>query len=276
MQQSLLSSVLLIAGAATLSLALRSFRPMVCQKLGALGIFVTSYLIGYLLTGLWIIGVCCALSWLLLPWVEILTRIRRMRLPAERSLRHKSPPSEEAFPALDDLSRELEEEGFQHVEDAGWDWDDSQQFFRLFYRAEERTQAAICMIEQQNVSFYYMSLSSRAQDGTSWTTWNYPFPYSLKIAPHLKINRLSADQTFLQLLASHRSFLERNNVRPSDLVAVDPELIQQEIESELRSQVSHNLAAGVLTRTPEGNVRYSWRGLIFLWVQFLRDLVRFS
>jgi hypothetical protein len=32
----------------------------------------------------------------------------------------------------------------------------------------------------------------------------------------------------------------------------------------------------VLVQSTEGEVRYSWRGLFYLWFQFLRDLVRFS
>ena len=38
----------------------------------------------------------------------------------------------------------------------------------------------------------------------------------------------------------------------------------------------HNLAMGVLKKTSEGQIRYSWRGMLFIWFQFLRDLVRLS
>ena len=75
-----------------------------------------------------------AASWLFLPWLEILTRIRTLRLPKEKRLRPKSPPSTSLFPALDEISREIENEGFAHVNDAGWDWEDYRQFFRLFYK----------------------------------------------------------------------------------------------------------------------------------------------
>jgi hypothetical protein len=30
----------------------------------------------------------------------------------------------------------------------------------------------------------------------------------------------------------------------------------------------------VLKRNDAGQVRYSWRGMFFIWCQFLRDLVR--
>jgi hypothetical protein len=270
------SDVLLIIGVATLSVALRSFNSVVLQKLGALGIIATSFLIGFLFTGYWVVGVVLALSWLLLPWLEILTRVRNLRMPLEKNLRHKTPPSGEAFPALHDLTGEIEEEHFEHVEDAGWDWDEYQQFFRLFYKPLDRTQAAICFIDQHDVAFYYLSLSSRGKDGTIWTTWNYPFSYSLKVVPQLRINRMRSDQTFLQLYESHTHFLRKHNVLSADLEEIDPDRIPLEIQKDLRSQIAHNLAKGVLKQTGEGQIRYSWRGLFFIWFQFLRDLVRLS
>jgi len=271
------SSLLLVLGVAVLSMALRSFNHVVPQKLGALGIFATSFLVGYFLSGGNVyVGAFCASSWLLLPWLEILTRIRKLRLPIEKNLRHKSPPSPDVFPDLHEITDEVEGEGFEHVEDAGWDWDDYQQFFRLFYKGEDRSQAAICLIDQHDMAFYYLSVSSRAKDGTIWTTWNYPFSYSLKLVPQLKINRLRTDQTYLQLYQSHRDFLKNNGIDVSQLEELSHDQIQLEIQKDLRAQIAHNLAKGVLTQAGEGLIRYSWRGLFFIWVQFLRDLVRLS
>ncbi len=270
------SNLLLILGVAVLSMALRSFRSILLQKLGALGILVTSFLIGSLLTGYWIIGVACASSWLMLPWLEILTRVRRLTLPTDKKLRHKHPPNDEAFPALGDLTEEVEGEGFARADDTGWDWQDYAQFFRLFYKESDRTQAAICLIDQHDVAFYYLSLSSRGKDGRLWTTWNYPFSYSLKLVPQWRVNRVNTDQSFLELYENHRDFLRRNGVISDDLAPFEPDLLPIEIQNDLRTQIAHNVAVGVLTQAGEGAVRYSWRGLLFIWFQFLRDLVRFS
>src|SRR4051812_17049872 len=114
----MLSNLLLILGVAALSLALRSFNHPFLRKLGAAGIMVTSFLVGWLMSGYWQVGVFCASSWLLLPWLEILTRVRKLTLPQEKSLRHKTPPNSEIFPALHDLTEEMEGESFEHVEDA--------------------------------------------------------------------------------------------------------------------------------------------------------------
>jgi hypothetical protein len=272
----MLSNLLLILGVVAFSLALRSFRPVWIQKLGALGVVFTSFLVGYLLSGMWQVGLFCASTWFLLPWLVILTRIRKLTLPQEKNLRQKAPPNSHRFPALEELTEELEGESFEHVQDAGWDWDGYQQFFRLFYKSADRSQGAICLIDQHDAAFYYLSISSRAKDGRIWTTWNYPFSYSLQLVPQWRVNRQRGDQTFLQLYESHKFFLSRNSVRVDDLENLDPERIQDEIQKDLQAQVAHNLASGVLKRDAEGAVRYSWRGLVFIWLQFLRDLVRLS
>lgn len=272
----MLANLLLILGVAALSLSLRTFRHGLLQKLGALGVFATSFLVGWLLSGYWQVGVFCASSWLLLPWLEILTRIRRLTLPVEKILRQKTPPNSEAFPALNELTEEIEGESFEHVQDAGWDWEDYQQFFRLFYKPGDRTQVAVCFIDQHDVAFYYVSVSSRAKDGRIWTTWNYPFSYSLRLVPQWQVNRLRGDRTFLEIYESHKSFLSHNSVGLADLEDLDPESIQEVIQKDLQAQVAHNLASGVLTQDAAGSVRYSWRGLFFIWFQFLRDIVRLS
>jgi hypothetical protein len=90
------------------------------------------------------------------------------------------------------------------------------------------------------------------------------------------VNRLRGDQTFLEIYESHKVFLSRNRVRLDDLAPLEPEQIQVEIQKDLQAQVAHNILSGVLKRDSGGAIRYSWRGLFFIWVQFLRDLVRLS
>lgn len=272
----MLSALLLTLGVAVLSLAFRSFHHPFLRKLGAFGVLATSFILGWRVLGYLWLGVFLASLWLLLPWLEILTRVRRLTLPLEKNLRHKTPPNSEIFPALNEITEEIEGEKFEHVSDSGWDWEDYAQFFRLFYKTAERTQSAICLIDQRDVAFFYLSVSSRAKDGTIWTTWNYPFSYSLKLVPQWRVNRLRGDQSFLQIYESHRQFLNQNRVRLEDLEELDADQIQSEIQKDLRAQINHNIAAGVLTQNAAGEIRYSWRGMIFIWFQFLRDLVRLS
>src|SRR5438309_8541966 len=148
----MLFGLLLTLGVAVLSIALRSYQTSTAQKAGAAGILAASFLALYFITGSIAWGVAGALSWLFLPWLEILTRIRALRLPKEKQLRPKSPPSSDNFPTLNDITREIENEGFVHVNDAGWDWEDYRQFFRLFYKDEDHAQATICLNEHHDLS----------------------------------------------------------------------------------------------------------------------------
>src|SRR6478735_3480861 len=270
----MLFGLFITIGVAVLSVAMRSYQSSISQKVGAFGILAASFLAIYYITGSWVLGLLSALSWLLLPWLEILTRIRALRLPREKTLRPKNPPSEEVFPTLDEITSQIESEGFTHISDAGWDWEDYRQFFRLFYKEEDRAQAAICLNEQSDFSFYYLRISSRAKDGKVWTTWNYPLSYGLKLTPLFRINRQRPDRSFWQLYQSHRDFLRKNGVDPASIDALDEEQIENEMEKDLRDQIEHNIHKGVLKQTATGDVKYSWRGMIYLWCQFLVDLVR--
>jgi hypothetical protein len=270
----MLFGLLLTLGVAVLSIALRSYQTAFAQKAGALGILIASFLAVYFITGSFVWGIAGAASWLFLPWLEILTRIRAMRLPKQKRLRPKSPPATSLFPALDEITREIENEGFAHVDDAGWDWEDYRQFFRFFYKGDDRAQATICLNEQHDLSFYYLRISSRAKDGLIWTTWNYPLSYGLKLTPQFRINRQRPDQNFWQLYQSHREFLRHHQIDTDALTALDNEQIHTEIENDLRDQIAHNVRAGVLKPVDADEVKYSWRGMIYLWCQFLLDLVR--
>ena len=111
----MLFGVFLTLGVAMLSVALRSFQNSYSQKAGALGILIASFLAIFFITGSWVLGLAAAVSWLFLPWLEILTRIRALRLPKEKQLRPKNPPSSDSFPALSEITREIEDEGFVQV-----------------------------------------------------------------------------------------------------------------------------------------------------------------
>src|SRR6476619_365221 len=230
----MLFGLLLTLVVAVLSVGLRTFHNSYTQKAGALGILAATFLGLYFATNNWVWGLVAALAWLFLPWLEIRTRIRALRLPKEKQLRPKSPPSSDTFPTLNEITREIENEGFVHVNDAGWDWEDYRQFFRLFYKAEDRAQATICLNEQHELSFYYLRISSRTHSGIIWTTWNYPLSYGLKLTPQFRINRQRPDQSFWQLYQSHKRFLLDHGVATDVVAPLDEDQIQMKIEHDLR------------------------------------------
>ena len=148
-----------------------------------------------------------------------------------------------------EITREIEDEGFVHVGDAGWDWEDYRQFFRLFYREEDRAQAAICLNEQRDFSFYYLRISSRAKGGTVWTTWNDPgFPTGLKLTPlYSALIDNVLIRSFWQLYQSHRDFLRRKRCEiPRQSIPLDEEQIETRNGERLRDQIAHNIHKGVL------------------------------
>lgn len=271
-----LSKFLLIAGVFVLSLALRSMGGILTRKLGVLGYLATSFFIGWFVSDWWPMGIIFVSFWLVWPWFELITRVKKIAMPVENPLRHKSPPHPEFFPALGELSDEMEQEGFEHQEDLGREWDEAQQFFRIYHRPGERTQAVICLVEQEQFAFYYLRIISRESDGTIWTTWNYPFSLNLKLAPEWRINRESGDKSFMELMESHRDFLARHSVDTDSLTDTDPEKLHVQLQSEQSSQIAHNVTAGILRKDPDGAIRYTWRGLLFIWLQLLRDFVRLS
>lgn len=273
----MISDLLIIAAAAALFLGLRSYRHPLLHRLGTLGLlFGVSFLTGWLLLGSAVLGLLLAATWLLLPWMEILTRARRLRLPLERSLRPRSAPNSEAFPSLRDLTREVEDAGFEQADDLGWDHEDHRQFYRVFYQAASGTEATVCLVEQDGIAFFYLAITSRAQNGTTYVTWNYPFSYGLQLDPNLRLNRVAPDATFAAMLGDHRLFLDRERVGVDAVLPQEPESLAAQMEGDMRRQIDHNLRSGVLKRDGDNFIRYSARGLLFLWCQFLRDLVRLS
>lgn len=268
------SAIALLTGLFVLSLALRTISHPLARKLAVLCLFAISFLIGWLPAGSILLGLSLSSVWPLLPWVEILTRVRTMRLPLEKTLEDKRPPSRDVFPDLDELTAEIEEAGFTHVEDAGWDWENQQQFFRLFQREDGKLQAAICSIDQEEIAFFYLSLSTRTSDGKLWTTWNYPFSTALKKTPNLQLNRVSPTLDFAGMIDQHELFLLKNQIHGEATIALTPESIREAMQADLREQISHNVQAGVLLPTEEGKVRYTWRGMFYIWCQFIWDFVR--
>jgi hypothetical protein len=266
---------LIVIGLFMFAVALRTARRGVMRKVGALMFLVATFFLGWFVSGsLWIGGAVASL-WFLLPWIELLTRIRRMRLPLNNRLRNRRVPEPSFFPNAVEAAAAMEEEGFEHVSDCGWEWAGMQQFFRLFWHPEERAVAAVCLCEQSDVAFAFISITSQDRDGNLWRTTNFPFSPTLKCPPSVRWHHVPCERNcFHQILQDHRAFLTRSRVVSDHLRMPDPESIVQGVENEMRSQVEHNLAEGIIRMAGEGHFEYSNRGLVFLWGQFVKDMVR--
>ena len=268
---------LLVVGVFLFALACRTFSHPVVRKVGAVAILATTFLIAYFLSGRELIwGVAGVLFWFFLPWIELIARVRHLRLPLDKKLHHRFPPARDTFPGFADLTSDVEDEGFSRVEDSGWEWDGTTQFVRLFYNEDQRTEAAIFVNEQHGFAFAYFSVTSRTADQRTFMTWNYPFAYTMKFAPENRVHRVINARSFAELLNAHEQFLMENAVFDEDLAERDPDCLQADFESQLKSQVNHNLDAGLIRLSGDGTFRYSWRGLFFLWIQSIKQMVKLS
>lgn len=269
---------LLVFGVIIFAFACRSFAHPVIRKLSLVAVLAASYLTAFFLFDSHIAGLAALLIWFFLPWIELLTRIRKLRLPIEKKMEHKMPPSPAQFPDLNDFTREIEDNGFEYVDDAGWEWESLEQFYRIFYKAEDKTQVSICMSRQGQIAFAYVSITCRDREGRSFRTWNYPFAYAMRLPPEMIVNRINDVHSFEEMLMRHEDFLLANGIGPEHLVSYDPEpeAAHGQIEAEVQRQLDHNFNNGIIARADEKTFRYSWRGLFYLWGQFLKDMVKLS
>jgi hypothetical protein len=168
----------------------------------------------------------------------------------------------------------METIGFEYVDDVDWKHDDSRHFYRLFYNPEKRASASICLLEQDKFCFFYVTFTSRAADGRVFMTWNYPFSYGMHLLPQTVMNTVDEELSLEELALSHIDFLSKQS--DLELLILQAPSLRADIERELRTQLEHNIARGILVRDKNEMIRYSVRGMFFLWGQFLREFVRFS
>ncbi|MBK1791301.1 hypothetical protein [Persicirhabdus sediminis] len=268
---------LIIIAVIILAVALRSSRTCTVRKLGAITFLIATGLAGYYISeNIWI-GMVSPLLWFMLPWVELLTRIRSLRMPLENKLKPKMSPDISLYPEAHQAIKVLEDAGFEHVRACGWDWGDMKQVFELYWNPEERTVAQVCLCEQSHVTFSYLSMSSKDVTKGIWRTTNYPFSQTLKPTSNAHWNQVSCSITCPDaVLESHHGYLIKQGLIIDDLLFPDPDIIELEIETEMRSQIDHNLQAGIIELTGDGYFKYTFKGLLYLWYQFVRDMIRLS
>lgn len=272
-----MQKTLLVVGLAVMAIGLRSSRSPMIRKVGALLFLVTSFLAAAFIAHCWWAGVLGLVPWLMLPWVELLTRIRRLRLPGDNRLRHRETPDPSFFPHAAEAAVDLEEFGFEHVGDCDWEWSGMQQYLQIYWHPEEMAEATICLCEQGDVAFSFLSMTSRDRSGRILRTTNFPFSPTLKCPPHLLWNHVPCERNSVDLiLGDHRRFLEKCRASAETLMVPDPEQIEEAIEAEMKCQIRHNLEAGIIRPSQDevGTFEYSTRGLFFLWRQFVKDMVR--
>ncbi|MFK7910640.1 MAG: hypothetical protein AB8F34_08555 [Akkermansiaceae bacterium] len=255
--------------------ALRACRTAWLRKMGALLMLLASGLCIYFITESILWGIVAMAAWFLLPWVELLTRIRKMRMPVENKLENRFTTNLEAFPSAPRHLHNLEIAGYEHIRNCGWNMGGMEQVYQLFWNAETRTVVTLCLCEQSNVTFSYLTITSRDITDGVWRTTNFPFSPTLKPNPGIHWNQIScSNECVIKLIKSHCHFLLKQGFVDDDLAIPDPDNLEEEIEHEIKRQIDHNLQQGVISLTGDGHFRYTARGLFFLWRQFVRDMIR--
>jgi hypothetical protein len=269
-----LQEILYLAAVIVFALACRTFENRFIQKLGWLSLLAASYLGAYFLTQSHAAGACGIALWFMLPWVEIVVRVRQLRFQLKNKVSSRFPPNREQFPELAEITQEILAQGYEQAEDAGWKWSQVDHFVRLFYQPERRTQATVALAQQEGFAFSYVTLTSRGRDGLTYVTTNFPFPPTMRFHPQQRVQRYHEAASMAEMESVHQSFLTAQKVQQADLCDLRAEEITAQVEQEMHEQIRHNLNVGVLELTGEDEYRYSWRGCFFLWAQIVKDMIR--
>lgn len=266
----------IVLGLCILAVALRASKLVFIRKLGAFTFVVVSFLVFYYLSGKNLsVGIFGGLIWLFLPWVELLTRIRRMKLPMENHLKHAQPPNAAFFPNAEETIQAMTEAGFERVADCCWHWSGMHQHYCMFVHPESGTIASLSLCEQSDVAFSFVSITSIGEDATIWRTTNYPFAPTLLYPQRHFWNHVPCSRhCFHEILQNHTSFLKAKKVHQDQISRPDPDQIDELVEEEMEEMIAYNLERGIIEYSDEECFRYSKRGLFFLWGQFIKDMLR--
>ncbi|HZC36838.1 MAG TPA: hypothetical protein VE242_14540, partial [Chthoniobacterales bacterium] len=67
---------------------------------------------------------------------------------------------------------------------------------------------------------------------------------------------------------------QKEKLNDGDVLPLNPQHFRDLLEQDLRAQIDHNVRSGLLKPVGATQVRYTWRGMFYLWFQFLLDFVR--
>ena len=269
-----IKAFLYLAALVVFAFGCRTFESRWIQKAGWVALLVASYLLGFWLTWSHAAGAMGVMVWFLLPALEIVGRVRKMRFPLRQEVKGRFAPSREVFPELSEMTEDVEACGYVLIEDAGWVGNDADHFARMLYHAEKRRQATITMDLQGEASVSYVSLTTRLEDGRSFSTTSFPFAPTMQFPPRHSVNRCPFAESIEELEEEHEAFLARHEIAEGDVLELDTEQLATLMEEEMVLQIDHNMERGLIEEAGEGKFRYSWRGCLFLWVQLVKEMVK--
>jgi hypothetical protein len=155
-------------------------------------------------------------------------------------------------------------------------WAKSHEHDSFFWHSEQKHLVAICHRIQSCVTFCYLNITSTDENGTIWRSSNFPFSASLPHSPKTRFNHVTHGKISCpeHVLYSHELFLYNAGVGPEHLSTENMEQVETLFEQEMRNLIDHNLKSGMIRLTGDGHFRYSFKGLVYLWWQILKDMFR--
>jgi hypothetical protein len=268
-------SFLIVIGLLFLAVALRTARTSLLKKLGAVVFLVATFFIGYFACGEICVGLLAVSFWFFLPWVELLTKVRKLRLPMENRLLYGDCPNPAFYPNANESEAAIRDAKFNYASDCTWEWCGMRQHLRLFLHEDCNSVVSLCLCEQSDVAFSFVSISSLGEDGRIWRTTNYPFAATLKSPDHLKWNYVSCRIVcFQKIWKLHCNFLAKHGVTKDQLMNQNLDHLDEMIEAELDETIAFNIEKGIIEFSENNSFSYSKKGLFYLWAQFIKDMVR--
>jgi len=96
------------------------------------------------------------------------------------------------------------------------------------------------------------------------------------LLPRTILNRVEEDCSIKELIGLHEAFVASNSANSPDMMDKSSTSLRSDFEAEMRELLEHFVAKGILTQDNKQMIRYSVRGMFYIWAQFLREFVKFS
>ena len=266
---------LIIIACLSVAIGLRLASSRVAKKLGALVFILTMGFLGFALFQHWISALLASAIWFVIPLLLILWNRRGKLYPlVPTPLVHQNMAAPSFFPHASSYQAQLEDLGFEEIDQASWKWLESEQTHLFFWHPEFYTVASICLCEREKIAFSYIIFYSQFKSGTTVKTTNYPFT-SYLLQPHHSIWKHvpCEEKSIPRILENHRATLAQHNTSPCSLLIPDPDQIEQHWKDELSSLVSYNLEKGLIS-AHGSSFRYKLKGYLYLWAQAVKDIIR--
>lgn len=242
------------------------------RRIGLWMLVISLGLLIWLWTGSWAMGLLGWVIWFAVPILQAVVASRRMRFSLNRRL-EEGFLSPEHFPDLSSLTRDLRDQGFESFEDFWLKPSPQEQAYRIGRHESEPVIVALAHIIQGPVQLRYLMFITPDKEGNHWVTWDYPLAYGFKLPPAFKVYRYVDGESVGELMDQHRAFMEINEVQ-SPALPENADAIRETMEKIFSGTMAYNLKVGLLEQSDSGDeVRYSWRGSLYLAGQVFRDVI---